>query len=373
MIEKMDSSKKTRNSSIELLKILGIILIVLSHAVPLYGNKNVSSYINLDFATKDISEFILILFRYLGQIGNIIFIMCSSYFLVNSKEVKIKKVLYIIADCFIISIIFLMAHLFCKVEIPFKDIIKQILPITFKTNWFIGCYLILYIIHPFLNRIIKMSKKQDLLRINLVFIVCYCIISWILRGRYYYTQLIGFIVIYFIVAYDKIYLQNFSKDKILNTRLLIIGLCLFISLIVITNVLGLKIEFFKDKMLYWNDINNILGILIGLAMLNLFKNKHFENKKINYISSLSLLIYITSENYIFRTYTKPLFYQKMFQYGYILFWVLIEAVLLLAFGIVVSIIYKETLQKILYKVVDRIYILLNKMWNRIEPIILKLS
>ena len=381
MIETVDnimnkdmSHKKTRNSSIELLKILGIILIVLSHAVPIYGNKEAISYINLNLATNDISEFILIVFRNLGQVGNILFIMCSAYFLIDSRETKAKKILHIIFDSFTISVLFLVIYLLCmNNNISIKVIIKQLLPITFENNWFIGCYIMLYIIHPFLNKIIKSNNKNQLLKINVFLIILYCLVCSIFHRTYYYTRLVGFIVIYFIVAYNRLYLQKFNNNKNLNIKLFIIGISLYIGELIITNLLGLKIDFFKDKMMYWNDINNIFGIMIGISMLNLFKNKYFESKVINYISSLSLLIYITSENYFFRTYTKPLFYQNVFQYGHILFWVLIEAILLIIFGIIISSIYKQTLQKFVYKISDKIYIRLNKIWEKVEPIMLKLN
>lgn len=114
------SNSKKRNSSIEVLKILGLILIVLSHAVPFYGDSTNISYINLNLATKNIEEFIFIIFRNLGQIGNIIFIMCSSYFLIDSKKVNIKKIVQIILDCFIISIIYLLIYLLFRRKYFYK-------------------------------------------------------------------------------------------------------------------------------------------------------------------------------------------------------------------------------------------------------------
>ena len=77
-----------------------------------------------------------------------------------------------------------------------------------------------------------------------------------MKGRYYYyTALVGVIVVYFIVAYNKIYLVNFNKNKKLNIKLLLVGISLFILSILATNILGLKIELFEDKMLQWASLN----------------------------------------------------------------------------------------------------------------------
>ena len=366
-------NETTRNSSIELLKIIALLLIVLSHAVPYYGDKNLISYIDVNLATENVSQFVLIVFRNLGYIGNVIFVMCSSYFLLDKNKVKTKKVWHMVVDCFTVSIIYLLIYFFIY-DIPTKNIIKQIFPITFQTNWFIGCYILLYIIHPFLNKMILSLKKENLLRINIFFIILYICIAWIIGGeKYYYNNLLGFIIVYFIVAYDKLYLSNFAKNNKINKRLLLFGICGFIIILMITNFLGLKIEIFANKMLHWNSMINPFGIMIGLSLLNLFSNRFFENKIINYISSLSLLFYIIHENFLFRTYTRPLFYQMVFPLGNILGWVLLEALLLCCYGIILSILYKCTIQRILYKIIDKAYDTTYKIWEKVEKVLLKLN
>lgn len=372
---KIDSSKIARNSSIELLKIFGLILIVLCHSVPDYGNKELISYTDFSIATNNISEFILMIFKNLGQVGNIIFITCSAYFLIDSKKVKIKKILYIMSDCFIISIIYVIIHLlFYFDKIPAKEMIKQCFPTTFGMNWFIQCYLILYIIHPYLNYVIRSLKKENLLRINIFFIMVYCIITWILGGeKFYYNKLIGFIIIYFIMAYVKIYLPNFKKNKEINKKLLLLGISGFFGVLIITDILGLNIKFFSNKMLHWKNILNPFSILIGITLFNLCSSKYFENTFINYISSVSLLFYVIHENGLFRFYTKPLFYQYVFNFGNRLAWVLLEGIILLIYGIIMSIIYKNTLQKIVYKVTDKFFYISCNIWNHIEKILLKLN
>lgn len=370
---KNEISKK-RNSNIELLKIIGIVLIILSHSVPLYGNKELISYVNINLATNDINEFILILFRYLGMIGNIIFVMSSAYFLIDSKKINMRKICYIIVDCFVISVAFLAICLLTKIDISGKEIIKQFMPITFQNNWFICCYLMLYIIHPVLNNIIEKTDKKSLLRINLILIILYCVITLILGGKtYYYNNLVGFIIIYLIVAYNKLYLNKFSKNVKLNLVTFVVGIFMLILLIGLTNILGLKLDWFENKMLYWDKLNNLIFIIIGISIFNLFNRKSFYSKAINYISSLSLLIYIIHENVLFRTYIKPLFFQYTFKDGRILLWVIIEAMLLGLFGISMSIIYKKTLQKLVYRIGEKLLKITNKYWSKFENFLIKID
>ncbi len=133
----MQECKTTRNSNIELLRIFAMFLIILSHAVP-YGNNN---------AVDNYKEFLLLLMRYAGQIGNCIFICCSAYFLLDSKTLNAKKIYHIATDTFFISIFIMLFYVIWGYPLPFQKIIISIFPITFNNNWFIGCYILYYILH----------------------------------------------------------------------------------------------------------------------------------------------------------------------------------------------------------------------------------
>lgn len=86
---------KKRNTGIELLKVIAIFLIVISHVTQTLGEQNVivqlTNPIIQGVAKSDFSEVVTLFFRHLGGIGNTIFIVCSAYFLLNSKEVKKRK------------------------------------------------------------------------------------------------------------------------------------------------------------------------------------------------------------------------------------------------------------------------------------------
>ena len=75
--------KKSRNSNIEIVRIISIIMIVVSHyCVHGFGN---TSNLNLG-----INRFIIEIFT-LGNFGTILFIIITGYYLINSTNIKIKK------------------------------------------------------------------------------------------------------------------------------------------------------------------------------------------------------------------------------------------------------------------------------------------
>lgn len=177
--------EKQRNSSLELLKLLGVVLIVFSHANPTpYGTiQELPSYlIQLELASKSVQVIIMVLFRYGGQLGNAIFIICSAWFLLDNNVVNMKKIVYMIADCAVISIIFLGFFCISGYRLPLKEIISAFLPITLNVNWFVGCYLLFYMIHPALNKVLNSLNQKNLLKINSILFLLYSFLNT-LSGR----------------------------------------------------------------------------------------------------------------------------------------------------------------------------------------------
>ena len=180
-----------RNSSIELLKIVGIILIVISHVVQtLHSNNDYvieNDYIlDISTATTSIQQLILTILRYSGSLGNSIFFICSAWFLLDNDKVDKKKILHMLMNVWVISITILIAvYIIRGGNLQIKLIIKQILPTTFENNWYITCYLLFYPLHPFLNRLIKSMEQKILLKSTLVLLFLYVGVNYILSGRFF--------------------------------------------------------------------------------------------------------------------------------------------------------------------------------------------
>ena len=373
MLEK----EKVRNSSIELLKIIAIVLIIISHAVP-YGNfNNYAGYIDLNNVSTNINNLLLAIFRHLGSIGNCIFIICSSYFLLDSSKVNKKKILRLVIDSFIISVsIFLVILIFGNYNISLTETIKSFFPITFNVNWFLTCYILFYMIHPFLNNIIEKLDKRKLLIVNIVLILLYSILNTIKADLFYYNSLISFIVIYFIMAYMKKYLNKFSNNRKINIILCCFTFICFVTSIIIINFIGLKIDILSNQLLIMNNFTNPLIIVVSFTIFNIFKQKEFHNKAINYLSSLSLLIYLIHGNQFMVGYLKGAYFDYIlahFGYSNIMLYVLSLTLIYLLGSIFISIIYKHLIQTNLQKIIDKLYLYLKNIYLKIEKILICLD
>lgn len=146
-----------RNSSIELLKVIAIVLIVISHTVQtLNSSFDVLSFddyvLDYSIATTNIQYLILAVIRYSGALGNTIFFVCSAWFLIDDDRTNYRKMFNMIVDVWILSVmVLLFVSCFCGIQLNLKMTIKQLFPNYFANNWYITCYILFYLFHSYVS------------------------------------------------------------------------------------------------------------------------------------------------------------------------------------------------------------------------------
>lgn len=371
---------KKRNTGIELLKVIAIFLIVISHVTQTLGEQNVivqlTNPIIQGVAKSDFSEVVTIFFRHLGGIGNTIFIVCSAYFLLNSKEVKKEKVVKMVLINFSVSVIILMITLLLGFNISIKNILTSFFPTLKTLNWFVTCYILFYMIHGYLNNIIENCSKKKHLAICMFLITFYYILNIaFFANNFFYTKICDFITIYFIVAYLKRYCKNFMCSNKINILLVTIGILVLITNHFLSNYIGLKIEFFSNKVMLISGDVRIYNLFIGIGLLNLFKKIDLQSKIVKNLSSLSLLIYIIHDNIFVRGIFRPIVWNYIYNitnYKYLVVTTIIYAIILFAISALFAYIYNKIFQNILDSITNKIIIFSKKVFEKIYNISNKL-
>ena len=255
-----------------------------------------------------------------------------------------------------------------------KIIIQSIFPTLFGNNWYVTCYLLFYPISPILNRVIDGMSKRQLLRSASALALLYIFLDFIKGDWFFPSTLILWVTIYFVMAYLQKYLMFFADSIKNNVVFALANAVCFVGLILLTEVGGLHIAFLSEKMMRWGNNCNPFIIFMSIAMFNIARNVHFKNRFINYISSLSLLIYVIHENLIIRTYFRPAMWNYVYtNYGYnnLIGWVFILVVITFLFGIIAAALYSVTIQKFVKKISNRLYESLKKKYLSMENRILE--
>ena len=156
MEKQLPQAKKVRNTSIELLRIIAMVMIIFHHFA-------VHGGFTFEEADVSISHFWYYFIQMGGKIGVNIFVMISGFFLVESKDKQVfnfKRILKFWGQVFFYSVLLtIIAWITSIGEVGIKELIKMMFPLTFGTWWFASTYFVLYLIHPFLNRFLHSINK----------------------------------------------------------------------------------------------------------------------------------------------------------------------------------------------------------------------
>ena len=380
-------TKKERNSSIELLKIVAMAMIVLFHTVQtLAKGADSGCAINLGNATGDIQRLLLAMILYFGPIGNLVFFTCSAWFLLDSKRSSHQKILRMLGDVWLVSICILIIVLIIeRGRIGGALILKQLFPTLFANNWYATCYILFLGTYPFLNRIIQQVSQRSLLRISLVLFFLYSLCDYFNRFfRHFFetpvffftTELIVWVAVYFIIAYMKLYLPKTSKNVRTNFILFAVGFFGVFGSVLLVNFAGRQIPLLDGMLLVWKTNCNPFILFMVIGAFNLMRSLSFSSKAINYVSKLTLFIYIIHENLLLRTLYRPAMWQYVIlKYGdsHFLLLALCLAAIIFVFALAASVLYYHTLHKLVVKACARLYVILQKIVNRMEKTLLRLS
>lgn len=107
--------------------------------------------------------------------------------------------------------------------------------------------------------------------------------------------------------------------------------------------------------------------MIAFSSLNLFRQLKFKSYFINYVSGLSLLIYIIHENILFRWKVRPVIWEwilKNLDKKLLFVWIGVYLVVLFFLSTVLASFYKETLQKLIHKMSDDVHQYMSRVLNK---------
>ena len=274
-MKKIVHFKNQRDSSIELLRIISMIMILFHHFA-LHGD------FIWNASDLTIPHFWYNFILMGGKVGVNIFVLISGYFLISKKEslFNFKRILKFWGQVFFYSIfIYLLFCIFGKVQIDVKTLIKTLFPITFSKWWFASVYFVLYLLHPFLNKFLNALNKRDYQYFLILILFLSSIIPTITGSNFQGNSLTWFITLYAIGGYIKIFSLN-NKFNLKHYVVLWI-LCSFLtySLSVIFTFLTTKYDGFASYITYFYNQENILILSISISMFMIFTKLKIKYSK----------------------------------------------------------------------------------------------
>ena len=281
-----------RKSNFELLRIICMIMIVILHTLGHGGALNNTQVWSTNF-------FIAHFLESLSIVAVNCYILISGFFGINSKF-KINKVLDLYIQILFYSIIISSLFWITGIEsISIGSILQAILPITMQTWWFMSIYIVLYMMTPYINKLLKLLSFKEFN--SLLIILLFIFVIWPslpkfrpidIQGGY---SLYSFILLYIVGAY----ISKFYKDKTFNKFILLAMYLLSTMALAIFNV---SISRIIGRNWGWYSYNFLLIFISSIALFLFFKEIKIKSNFINKLSSLTLGVYLIHDHGYIRKY-----------------------------------------------------------------------
>ncbi len=251
-------------SNLELLRIVSVLIIILSHYVGHSG---------FDFAGEGFSFNRLFVegFR-LGAVGVDIFVLISGYFLVTA-EFKFSKLIKLECEVLFYSVLLGVVFFFTTDLISMKELIFSFLPSLSNSYWFISTYLLLYLLSPFINKMIHAIGQKGHARLLVILYAVYVLIPTVtnltLAGT---SNIMLFILLYLTAAYYRLYDGPLGQKTAANFLMALFSFLVIAASTVFFDLLGSRFGITRYDASYFTSAYSLPIVLCALGLFLGFKN-----------------------------------------------------------------------------------------------------
>ncbi|MBQ5417783.1 MAG: acyltransferase family protein, partial [Oscillospiraceae bacterium] len=209
--DKQTDERMIRQSNIELLRIIAIIIIIAHHFA-------VHSGFDFSADTVSLNRLWIRFIRIGGKIGVNIFVLISGYFLVSAQSIKTSKILKLWGQVFFYSIVIFLVFSVSGLQ-PFsqQELIEHIAPVTYSRWWFASTYFVLYMLSPYINRLLRTFDRKQYISFLLLLMVLWSVIPTITGSLLQSDPLFWFVFLYSLAGYIKLFgiKTDLSSKKLL--------------------------------------------------------------------------------------------------------------------------------------------------------------
>lgn len=348
------SQVKERDSSIELLRLISMLLVLITHVnFPVFGVPTVQ-----DISISWIRGLNSIWLHFLTLVCVNVFVLISGYF---SLKPSTKSVLALLYQVFFISLAAYIIAVTSGVEVfSVAKFIEVLIPIR-NGGWFIYSYLGLLLFAPILNAFIDATSPKSLAKWIGLFFITQSIMGCVLE--YQPAQLfnsgystVSFMGLYLIGRYIRLYGK---EQKLLSYR----GISYIAFYFIASFVLAIA---YLAWILYQNNyigeldrhlgrINSVffaysnpITILSSIALLVAFTKLKLRSRFINWIGVSVFSIYLLHDHFMLRGSYHDIFrYLSQYEYHYFISLSVFTLLLIALFAVLVDKVRIFTWQKIL--------------------------
>jgi surface polysaccharide O-acyltransferase-like enzyme len=315
-------AKTKRNSNIELLRVVAMIMIVAHHFTGVGSNLTPLLAESFSFGWEPSFNKILIQFFAMGgKIGVDLFMIISGYFMVKQKSSATKIINLWTQVAFYSIVLYFISWLlgFKNVTLSLSNFVHAALPVNYTAYWFVSAYFIIYLGSNFINKMVENITKKQFRMLLLGLIAISLALPTFINSNWDLSYSTLFLLLYLTGAYIRLYQEDIDKFKYTMPLFLGVGLLSTYGFALIVD--GLSVLLHSQ----WMAVNSyyLVGgthsvwmyiISIGIFLFVLNKKPTF-NKLINIIATATFGVYLIHMNPNLSMWTNIIYPYRFKNYG----------------------------------------------------------
>lgn len=297
---------KQRIPNFDLLRVLAMLLIVVSH----FFTHGLGGDLNFPISLAGIFEHLLCeMISLFSSIAVDLYVLITGYFLIKAG-VRWSKIIHIwVQTAFYSLVIYVFFSLYGIVNFDFNSLLRNLLVVRFGAvsdcaYWFVAQYIGLVLLSPFINKLVN-SLDAERYRI---FIIVLLILDFSALGIGYGSVFSGgqtlfhFIVLYSIAGYIRMYVH---VETIKQKCLIIYTLILLVLPCAIIQILEIYVHHDKSLRLHsifnsYNGIPIVLAVLLFITIAKMRLRHNFFVSLITRIAPYTFGVYLIHDNIYIR-------------------------------------------------------------------------
>lgn len=328
-----------RNSNLELLRIVSVVLIIAYH----YGVHGIYKF---DDLSTNINKYFITFLDIGGRYGVGIFVMITGYFMWN-KIFKSIRVLKVYTETYYYSVLgFIFFSFIATNEQLVSEMRKTFMPYTQERYWYVTSFITLLLLSPYINKLIQVLGKKEYQGLLAIMIFIWSILQTLITKHFLYSNIIGFVLLYLMGAYLAKYQDSFKKKQKVYLYYAVGSYLVLYLILIIFKLKSSTIPYFNIVYDYYIQQTSFLILFSSFnLMIWSVKRKQFNSNWINNIAGATFAMYLIHDNDMFRfTLWREYLQTPKYQDGWTMYVHLIVSILLImSFSYVLNYISKKLL------------------------------
>lgn len=301
----MSLNKHSRESNIELLRILTMMGVIILH----YNNASIGKGFSL-VETNSLNYFFLNFIESVFVCAVDLFMIISGYFMFKSNKRDLWKPIQLLIQVMIFSsakYIFFQGVL--ERDFEFGEFVRSLIP----SNYFVILYIVVFLVSPYINILFNNINEKQTCKLIIILIILFSLYPTavdVLRevsktefiglssigmyGSQYGYSIINFILCYCIGIYIR---KNEANLKKISNSLLIVVIIVSVFVMTVWSLINDMVGYYVEKSAW--EYCNPLVILTGGCFFLLFKRINIKkSKSINSLAKGSFTVYLLHINLV---------------------------------------------------------------------------